>query len=201
MIEETAKIDDVVDFNRSFHAKISRRETRCKAQTRTFVLHARDDCQIVCQRCVSWTLKVRALTTPFTETNVFLTTLRVFSHLLRCRSPPKIEVYLQEPRPTRLLIDRMSTASYCPYRFRCVLRPVRRCSPRHTRRPTTRCPGQTRFLPGGRAIMTLWTAMARLDSDQLPGEEVRPEQTYHHHRSEEAMPQSDHAACGYLEGG
>lgn len=43
-------------------------------------------------------------------------------------------------------------------------------------------------------------AMARSYRHQLPGTEVRHEQAYHHHRSQEAVPGSDHAARCYVEG-
>lgn len=44
------------------------------------------------------------------------------------------------------------------------------------------------------------SAMARSYRHQLPGTEVRHEQAHNHHRSQEAVPGSDHAARCYVEG-
>ena len=44
------------------------------------------------------------------------------------------------------------------------------------------------------------TAMARAHCNQLSSQEVWPQQAHHYHGSEKALPRSDHATRGYLEG-
>lgn len=44
------------------------------------------------------------------------------------------------------------------------------------------------------------TAMAGSHCDQLSGQEVWSQPAHYYHRSEKALPGSDNATCGYLEG-
>ena len=50
------------------------------------------------------------------------------------------------------------------------------------------------------AGVDIGTAMARPHCDQLSRQEVRSQQAHHYHGSEKALPGSDHATCGHLEG-